>query len=278
MESQSSTLLPEGAKARRVYLSLHDQITDGRLCDGETLPGEQRLAETYSVSRVTVRRALDALNERGLIEKRVGSGTRVCSKSINDKRAALNFNTLMPQLVEMGQATTARLLSFSYSQPPDQVVKALGLHPAEKAQIAIRVRASDGVPFSYLTTYVPTLIAQNYSENDLATTPLFKLLERSGVQIDAAHQSVSAALAGPEVAEALNVAEGSALLSLKRVVRDATGKGVEFLSGLYRPDMFSLEMPLTRVGDGMGRHWEPAIGQSDQGDQGDQGPAEQVRL
>jgi GntR family transcriptional regulator len=264
LETATSTTLPDGAKARRVYLSLRDQISDGRLSDGETLPGEQRLAETYSVSRVTVRRALDALNEAGLIEKRVGSGTTVRSKSLNDTRAAMNFNTLMPQLVEMGQSTKARLLSFSYSQPPDFVAKALGLGRAEKAQIATRVRLADAVPFSHLTTYVPTGIAQSYSENDLATTPLFKLLERSGVQIDAAHQTVSARLASPEVAEALEIAEGSALLSLQRIVRDVDGNGVEYLSGLYRPDMFTLEMPLARVGDGVGRHWEPVIGQSEQ--------------
>ncbi len=128
-------------------------------------------------------------------------------------------------------------------------------------QIAVRVRLAEDVPFSHLTTYVPAHIARNYSENDLATTPLFKLLERGGVQINKAHQSVSAMLAAPEVAEALEVAVGSALLSLKRVVQDVDGNGVEYLSALYRPDMFRLEMPLTRVGEGSARHWEPAIGQ-----------------
>ncbi|MFK7876902.1 MAG: GntR family transcriptional regulator [Paracoccaceae bacterium] len=258
-------LLPDGAKARRVYLSLRDQISDGRLSDGENLPGEQKLAAIYGVSRVTVRRALEALSTAGLIEKRAGHGTTVRSAALRGARAALNFSTLMPQLVEMGQSTTARLLSFSYSLPPDYVARAMGLEPGETAQIATRVRLADGaVPFSHLTTYVPSDIAQNYSENDLATTPLFKLLERSGVQIEAAHQSVSASLAGPDIAEALDVAEGSALLSLRRVVRDVHGRGVEYLSGLYRPDMFSLEMPLVRVGDGQGRHWEPAIGQAEQ--------------
>ena len=265
MQTAGTDRLPEGAKARRIYLSIRDQISDGRLCDGENLPGEQRLAESYGVSRVTVRRALDALSETGLIEKRAGSGTTVRTKALMGKRAAMNFNTLMPQLVEMGQSTTARLLSFSYSRVPDFVALAMGLDPTEHAQVATRVRSADGVPFSHLTTYVPKAIAQNYSEDDLATTPLFKLLERSGVQIQEAHQSVSATLAGPDVAEALEVAVGSALLSLKRVVRDVDGNGVEYLSGLYRPDMFSLEMPLTRVGDGGARHWEPAIGQAEQG-------------
>jgi GntR family transcriptional regulator len=53
---------------------------------------------------------------------------------------------------------------------------------------------------------------------------------------------------------------GSALLALTRVVRDEAGRGVEHLSALYRPDMFRLEMQLTRVGDEGARHWEPVIG------------------
>ena len=264
MNKISAAHLPDGTKAQRVYLSLRDQITEGNLSAGETLPGEQRLAEKFGVSRVTVRRALESLAQAGLIDRQAGSGTRVSGRSAQGARASMDFNTLMPQLVEMGQTTTARLLSFSYGKAPDAVAVAMQLPADETVQIATRVRLTGNVPFSHLTTYVPASIAQNYSENDLATTPLFKLLERSGVQIEEAHQTVSATLAGPDVAEALGVAVGSALLSLKRVVRDVERRGVEYLSGLYRPDMFRLEMPLARVGKGSARHWEPAIGRSNE--------------
>lgn len=262
MNKPAKSLLPDGAKARQVYLSLRDQIADGRLADGVNLPAEQKLTEIFSVSRVTVRRALDALAEAGLVTRRAGSGTTVNPSDQPGKPMAMNLATLMPQLVEMGQNTTARLLSFSYDTAPEFVAKSLQIDPGEQVQVAIRVRSADETPFSHLTTYVPAAIASNYSENDLATTPLFKLLELSGVQIQDAHQSVSASLAGPEVADALGIAVGSALLSLRRVVRDVDGNGVEYLSGLYRPDMFQLEMPLTRVGDGGARHWQPAIGKA----------------
>ena len=132
-----------------------------------------------------------------------------------------------------------------------------------KVQTAVRVRYSGDVPFSHLTTHVPEDIASNYGEADLATQPLFRLLERSGVTVTAAHQSVTAALAIPDVAEALGVSVGSPLLFVQRVVRDETGRGVEHLSALYRPDMFRLEMSLERVGAGEGRHWEPVIGARD---------------
>jgi GntR family transcriptional regulator len=74
---------------------------------------------------------------------------------------------------------------------------------------------------------------------------------------------VSAALAAPSVAEALDVSVGAPLLFVQRVVRDADGQGVEYLSALYRPDLFRLEMRLARVGAGETRHWEPVVGARD---------------
>ncbi|MEH6647682.1 GntR family transcriptional regulator [Sulfitobacter sp.] len=250
--------LPEGGKARRVYLHLQQEITRGIYSVGEALPGEQKLAATLEVSRVTVRRALDALEREGLIKRRAGSGTTVCGPRPQPAMAA-DFSTLIPQLVEMGQSTTARLLSFSYGVAPGGIASAMGLLPRDRVQMAVRLRLVEGIPFSHLTTWVPEDIAQGYSEAELATTPLFRLLERSGVKVTSANQSVSATLASPDVSEALGVSIGAPLLSIDRVVRNSEGRGVEYLSALYRPDMFKLEMSLSRVGAGEGRHWEPVI-------------------
>jgi GntR family transcriptional regulator len=260
LDTAGRTGLPEGGKARRVYLLLRDDISNGTYAPGSSLPGEQRLAETHGVSRVTIRRALESLAADGLIEKRMGSGSVVRAPDTATAHLAADFTTLIPQLVAMGQATTARLLSFSYGPAPESVASAMNLPQGARVQTAVRVRLVDGRPFSHLTTYVPEAIAANYTEADLATTPLFRLLERSGVQVDSAHQSVTATLASPDVAEALGVSVGSALLSLRRVVRDVNGQGVEYLAALYRADAFRLEMTLTRVGKGGDRHWEPVIG------------------
>lgn len=260
MTIHAQSTLPEGGKARRVYLLLLDEISKGTFRAGSLLPGENRLADSFDVSRVTIRRALDALAFDGWIEKRTGAGSMVLERKDVGTKIAANFATLIPQLVEMDRTTTARLLSFSYGSPPEEVSDAMQLAPGSKVQTAVRVRYSDGQPFSHLTTYVPEEIARNYGEADLATQPLFRLLERSGVKIDEAYQTVTATLATPDVAEALNVAVGSALMFLRRIVRDADGHAVEYLSALYRPDLFRLEMNLMRVGSGEARHWEPVIG------------------
>ena len=252
--------LPEGGKARRVYLSLRDGISNGSYPSGALLPSENRLCDMFGVSRITIRRALDVLAAEGHIEKRSGSGSMVLPPAREDHRIAANFTTLMPQLVEIDRQTTARLLSFGYGPAPDPVADAMGLPRGGRVQTAVRVRASDGQPYSHLTTHVPEQLAESYDEADLATQPLFRLLERSGVQVSSARQSVTATLAGPDVARALAVSTGSALLSIQRVVRDAAGRGVEFLSALYRPDLFRLEMDMTRIGEGEAGQWQPVIG------------------
>ena len=248
---------PDSGKAQRVYLVLRDEILRGDHLAGAMLPGEYRLAEIHGVSRVTVRRALDALVADGLIERRTGAGTRVLGAPVSQTGIAADFATLMPQLVRMGQTTTARLLSYGYVTPPPPIASALGTQ--DRVQRAVRVRLIEGEPFSHLTTHVPGEIAQNFSEADLATTPLFRLLERSGVQVDHADQSISATLATPEVAEALDLAPGSALIALTRVVYDRDGRGVEHLSALYRPDRFRLDMTLNRVGRDGAREWAPSL-------------------
>jgi GntR family transcriptional regulator len=255
--TQAAGQSPDGGKAQRVYLLLRDEILRGDHSAGTALPGELRLAELHGVSRVTVRRALDALAADGLVARRAGSGTIVVGQGLPGAGITADFATLMPQLVRMGQQTTARLLSYAYVAPPPAVAEAL--RTDARVQRAVRVRLIEGAPFSHLTTHVPEVIAQDFSEADLATTPLFRLLERSGVQVDHARQSITATLATPEVAEALDLAPGSALIGLTRVVYDTAGRGVEHLSALYRPDRFRLEMTLNRVGHDGARHWEPVL-------------------
>lgn len=259
MHQMQTRPVQDGSKAQRVYLLLRDEITNGARPPETPLPGELRLAEGYGVSRVTIRRALDALEDEGLVERRAGSGTVVRPAAAQRSEIAADFATLMPQIVRMGQDTTARLLAYSYIEPPLAIAEALRVGAGDKVQRAVRVRLIDGQPFSHLTTHVPEDVAQNYSEADLATTPLFMLLERSGAKVDRATQSISATLASPEVAEALDLAVGAALIALVRIVFDDSGRAVEHLSALYRPDRFRLEMSLDRVGEAGQRHWAPVL-------------------
>jgi GntR family transcriptional regulator len=247
----------EPHKARRLYLLLRDQITSGRLPSGARLPGEPVLAAEHGLARVTVRRALDLLAGEGLVLRRPGSGTFV--RGPDGARPVIgDLPNLLSGLIAMGRATGVRLLSFAYVAAPAAIAEALVLEPGERVQRSVRVRLIDGQPFSYLTTHVPERVGLSYSEADLAATPLLSLMERSGVTADRATQAIGATLAGPEVAQALDLDVGSALIDLTRVVFDPSGRGIEHLHALYRPDRYAFQMDLVRTGAAGERRWTPA--------------------
>ncbi|MCQ4160194.1 GntR family transcriptional regulator [Roseomonas sp. GC11] len=246
----------EPFKARRLYLLLRDRIAGGDVAAGSRLPGEPDLAAEHGVSRVTIRRALDQLAAEGLVERRPGVGTFVRAGGMMAP-TVVDFADVFSHLKEMGRRTEVRLLAFGYVQPPAAVAEALGLAAGERAQRAVRVRQMNGAPFSHLTTHVPERIGLTYSEAEMASQPLLTLLERSGVGVARARQSIGATLAGPDVAQALSLEIGAPLLSLTRVVEDEEGRAVEHLHALYRPDRFAFQMQLQRTGADGARRWSP---------------------
>jgi DNA-binding FadR family transcriptional regulator len=65
----------------RIACSTASKIADGRYVIGERLPAERHLAQTYSVSRPTIRGAMLALELDGLVEVRLGSGVHVTART-----------------------------------------------------------------------------------------------------------------------------------------------------------------------------------------------------
>ncbi|HEY1748331.1 MAG TPA: GntR family transcriptional regulator [Xanthobacteraceae bacterium] len=245
------------AKAKQVYMVLRDRILSGALAFGVKLPTENDLAERYGVSRVTVRRALGELARERLIERRRSAGTRVTYRP-GPAPITADISGVLANLADMGRRTAVKLIAFEYVPAAGAVAQALGVAPDQLLQRSVRVRALDRVPFSYLTTHVPEDIAVTFSKQELASRPLLELLERAGVKIGNARQRISAGLATPEVAQALDVRTGSPLIELMRVVCDRSGRAVEHLHALYRPDRYAFEMDLVRSG-AAAESWSPVM-------------------
>ena len=248
------------AKAKQVYLVLRDRILSGAVAFGTKLPTEHELAKVHDVSRVTVRRALGELARERLIERRRSAGTRVVYRPVLAPMTA-DISGMLASLADMGRRTTVELLAFDYVPAEGAVGGALGVAPDQLLQRSVRVRSVDGEPFSHLTAYVPENIALTFTRQELASRPLLDLFERAGVKAGRARQRISAGLATPDVAAALGVHMGTPLIELTRVVYDQSGRGIEHLHALYRPDRYAFEIDLVRSGK-RGRAWSPVLRRS----------------
>lgn len=238
----------------QVYLVLRNKIQSGDYGFDETLPGEQETTEMFGVSRITAKRALNELADGGFVKRERGRGTRVIYRAPTPPIEA-SVEGLLENLLTMGLETQVDLLSFEYVKPNIEVAQILKCSDEVKVQKAVRVRRLEGEPFSFLTTYVPEIVGRSYSRDDLATRPLLSLLERSGVVIGRAEQTITATLADAEVSQALGLELGSPLLSIRRIVFDQGEVPVEYISALYRPDRYQYRMKLSRVGGGSSRSW-----------------------
>ena len=87
---------------QRVAASITQAIEAGRWQPGSRLPGERDLAEEYKVSRPTVREAMIALEMKGWIEARHGSGLYVTNRDVKteQREEALNFDVGAFDLIE----------------------------------------------------------------------------------------------------------------------------------------------------------------------------------
>ena len=241
----------------QVYVILRERIRNGSHRPGTRIPSEQKLAAAFGVSRITVKRAVDQLAAEGLVARHRGRGTTVLSR-LETPPVQGSLNGLLENLLAMGLKTGVEVVDFAYERPPEEVRRALAHLEGEEVQKAVRVRSLDGEPFSYLTTYVPAEIGRSFGRRDLARSPLLSLLERCGVEVTSAEQTITATLADTDVARHLGVGVGAPLLSLTRVVRDQHGRPVEYINVLYRPDRYRYHMRLSRVQGEARNLWSPA--------------------
>ncbi len=229
----------------KIYRLLKQTLENREFDSNEPLPGENALAEKYGVSRLTIRRSLDLLQQEGLIERRQGSGTYPTASKVNVQALPVDIKKLLAHLDKLGSNTRAVLLGFEYEKPSADVRNRLELTANTRVQKATRVRYHDKAPFSYLVTYVPEHIGKRYTEQELAAQPIQGIFRKLGICMASAEQSFTATLADAHHAEALDIDVGAPLLCIKRVVRDTANTPVEYLIASYNPSRFEYRMTMS---------------------------------
>jgi GntR family transcriptional regulator len=244
----TADMLDEAASAplyQQIYDLLRARIVSGELSLNTRLPAEQELTEMLGVSRITVKRALNELAIAGFVRRQRGIGT-VITYDAAAPTVKGSFENLIDGLTRMGLETQVQLLDCTMGSASPAICETLELPKGSAVQRIVRLRRLAGEPFSYLVTYVPADVAEGYSEDELATESLIKLLEKAGHAPVEAEQTIMAEPAEPAVAANLGIAPGSPLLRIHRIMRDRKGRPVQDITAHYRSDRFQYHMRLTR--------------------------------
>jgi GntR family transcriptional regulator len=242
MNIDANNPLPLYAKVETVLAS---SIADGSLPPGSQLPPEDSLIERFDVSRTTVRKAIQNLAARGLIEIRRGKGTFVAMPRITQELTELSG--FVEDMQALGRTPTARLVDTRVVSADRAVARHLALTPGTPVVRIQRVRLADGVPTSFDETYLPRELGDKVVTHDLEAEPIFALLEQKyGMPLVEAEYRLEAISAEEDIARALGIEAGSAIFLVERTSYTEGGRPVDYEKLYYRGDMVRFITRLAR--------------------------------
>lgn len=228
---------------------LREKILSGAFVAGDRLPTESDLVRDYGVSRITVRQALTALAEEGLIERQQGRGTFVAERRTRRRpfEGAIHLTGSLDELIDMALDTPIKVLETTRIEADQREAELLGLQSGEPVYRFKRLRLREGKPFSLIVNYLPAEIGARFTNEELSSGSLLRLIEtKFGAPLHSAKQQITADLADPYVAGLLDVRVGAPLLSIERTVYTEGGRPVEYVHVLYRSDRYNYTIYLTR--------------------------------
>ncbi|WP_187645779.1 GntR family transcriptional regulator [Streptomyces sp. TRM49041] len=227
-----------------LYFQLSQQleaaIENGALTPGSLLGNEIELANRLGLSRPTVRQAIQALVEKGLLVRRRGVGTQVVHSQV---RRPLELSSLYDDLEAAGQRPATRLLDHRVEPASAEVAAALGVPEGSDVLYVERLRSAHGEPMARLRNHLPPGLIDADADR-LESTGLYRLMRAAGITLHSARQSIGARAATAAEAELLGEAAGAPVLTMERTTFDDTGRPVEFGSHIYRSSRYAFEFQL----------------------------------
>lgn len=239
-------MTPPAPKYRSIQSTLTTRIQRGEYPSG--LPGERALAQEFGVARVTIRSALAALDDAGLVQRQARRGTlATAGPDATAHRRLLREH--VDKFLDRGRHDRRKVLQMARMAAPAAVARALGLAPGASVLRIVRVRADDKAPLTYTESFVPLAFSHTLTRAALERKALVQMLEEAGVRISSAEQDFTCIAATAQVASALQIAPDAPVWKFHRVLFDPEGRPIQLLLGWYRADRFEIRMRLSREED-----------------------------
>lgn len=228
----------------QVREAIESQIRSGDIPPGSRLQSERELADRLGVSRVTVRRALDALEKEGLVRAAPGSGRYVQEADLAEPpNGLLSFTELGAR---RGLVAASRVIGKRVRPASLEEAETMTIAPGAELFELDRLRMLDGVAVAVDNTRVPLAAAPELPEIDFRSASLYDVLQRAGAAVARADYTTEACAASATQARQLGLAPGDPLLLARTTGYDRAGCVVEMGKTFYRGDRYRFHATLVR--------------------------------
>ncbi|MGK3950078.1 GntR family transcriptional regulator [Microbacterium sp. K2] len=245
--------------AEAVYTQIADdlraQIAAGALRPGDDVPTESELAERWHTSRGPIRNALAALRSEGLIETGRGRPARVVSRKASQ---AVDMSVPFTRWArELGVTPGAQTQELSLRRAGDRA-ELLGVSPDDTIVGVVRLRLLDGRPTMLERLFYTEAVGRRLLDVDTDAISITEYLGSVGHPIVGLEHQIDAVAADDQDAALLRVPQGTPILRLSRISRDASGRIFEASEDRYLSEVVRFTVAASGIStDG---HYMRAVG------------------
>ncbi len=226
---------PGGPRYLQLRKHLLRAIKSGEMEPEAPLPPERDIALMTGLSRVTVRKAIGALVEDGVIVQRRGSGSFVAGSGPKVEQSLSGLTSFTQDMASRGMKVKSRWIERGLFLPTTKEIEILGVSPDSNVARLARIRSADGIPLAIERASLPIDILPNPL---LVEASLYEVLRQNGNLPVRADQRISATNLNAKDADFLGVEEGVAGLKIERTSYLSSGKVVELTQSIYRGDKY----------------------------------------
>jgi GntR family transcriptional regulator len=233
----------------RIYSVLRERVVNGYYPAGIAMPSEAELAKSFSVSRITIRKAMEMLTGEMLVTRTRGRGTFVSEQAQdnNFNRAVVaDVQGLLNYLNAVGQSTKLKVISLDRGVAPPRISAQLGVSPTSELVRAVRVREMQRIPYSLSIAYLLPEVGDSIKRQDLTSTTMIDLVQQGGSHVEHVEQVMTATLADEIAAEHLEVPVGAPLMRVNRLFFNKQAKPFYAAEIFYRADRYEYRLSLRR--------------------------------
>lgn len=234
-------------KYQAIAADLREKITRGIYQPDDQLPPSGELERTYQASKMTVKHALDYLENAGLIVKRRGSGTFVKGLDTTDLDRLVQRSRsqlLGMSSVYAGRAVKSKVLTFEAIAAPEAARGQLRLEVGSFVYHIVRVRYLDGKPLILEKSYMPVVLLPNLRQQHAEHSIFSFVRDELHLRIQSAHRIVRVRSADALEAEELHLASGTPVAVVQETYFLASGVPFNYSIATHEPEHFALETVL----------------------------------
>lgn len=231
-------------KSQIVLEEIKSRIESGIWRSGAMIPTEAELCSLFSVSRITIRKALEELAEKGYIKRIQGKGTFVSSNSVlNSGQSPLGFSQHM---AEYGIAVSSRLVLAELIVPPYEIRKKLFLRDNENEVWHFRrLRFVLDRPIALMDSFIRKPIGDRMNEMEIGNSSFFELFEKiTGEKIVETIGSVTAIIPEKDICDLMQVEYPSAQLLYKNTAYLESGTPIQFDHSIFNSRRYEFTVDL----------------------------------